>query len=44
MKRVTVCLEDDVYKKAKVKAVMEDKPLLKYIAELVIKDLEKEKE
>ena len=44
MKRVTVCLEEKKNKKAKVKAVMEDKPLLKYIAELVIKDLEKEKE
>lgn len=44
MKRVTVCLEDEVYKKAKIKAVMEDKTLLKYIAELVKEDLGKEKE
>lgn len=44
MKRITVCLEDDIYKKAKIKAVMEDKTLLKYIAELVRKDLQKEKE
>lgn len=44
MKRITVCLEDEVYKKAKIKAVIEDKTLLKYIAEIVEKHLEKEKE
>lgn len=44
MKRITVLLEEDIHKAAKVKAVMADTSLIKYISDLVKKDLETKKE
>ena len=44
MKRITVVLEDDVHKAAKIKAVMQDMSIIKYIAKLVEKDLDTKKE
>ncbi|MGP8315007.1 plasmid partition protein ParG [Enterocloster aldenensis] len=39
MKRITVVLDDDIHKAAKVKAVLQDTSIIKYIADLVEKDL-----
>ena len=44
MKRLVIELEDDFHKKIKLKAVMADKSIKKYIEDLLEADLEKEKE
>ena len=42
MKRITVILEDDVHKAAKIKAVIQDKSFIQYVAELIQKDVQKD--
>lgn len=44
MKRITVILDDDVHKAAKIEAVTQDKSLIQYVAGLIEKDVKKEKE
>lgn len=44
MKRVGIVLDDDLYKKAKLKSVQEDKTMKEYISELISKDVETKKE
>lgn len=44
MKQVTVRLDDDLHRAAKIKAVMKDKSLMQYIVDLIKKDLETKKE
>lgn len=44
MKRLGIVLDDELYKKAKIKIVREDKTMKQYISELIEKDLRKEKE
>lgn len=42
MKRVTIILEDEVHKAAKIKAVMQDKSFMQYVLDLICKDLQEE--
>lgn len=42
MKRVTIVLEDDLHKAAKIKAVMQDKSFVQYVSDLVRKDVQKD--
>lgn len=42
MKRATIVLEDNVHKAAKIKAVMQDKSFIQYVADLVKKDVQKD--
>lgn len=45
MKRVTFLVDDELYKKAKIKTIQTDRNMTEYLIELVKKDLEtKEKE
>ena len=44
MKRVTIVLEDSVHKAAKIKAVMQDKSFIQYVADLVERDVQKDLE
>ena len=45
MKRVTFLVDDELYKKAKIKTIQTDQNMTKYLIDLVEKDLEsKEKE
>ena len=44
MKRVTIILDDLLHKKAKIKAVERDKSFMQYVVDLIVKDLENEKE
>ena len=44
MKCVTIVLEDSVHKAAKIKAVMQDKSFIQYVAELVERDVQKDLE
>ena len=42
MKRATIVLEDSVHKAAKIKAVMQDKSFIQYVADLVEEDVQKD--
>lgn len=42
MKRSTIVLEENVHKAAKIKAIMQDKSFVQYVADLVRKDVEKD--
>ena len=42
MKRATIVLADNVHKAAKIKAVMQDKSFIQYVADLVKKDVQKD--
>ena len=42
MKRATIVLEDSVHKAAKIKAVMQDKTFIQYVADLVAEDVRKD--
>lgn len=42
MKRATIVLDDNVHKAAKIKAVMQDKSFIQYVADLVKKDVQKD--
>lgn len=44
MKQVTLRLDDDLHKTAKIRAVMQDKSLMRYVVDLIKKDLETKKE
>lgn len=44
MKRITVVLEDEMHKAAKIRAVMQDKTFMQYVVDLIQKDLETKKE
>ncbi len=44
MKQVTVRLDDDLHKVAKIRAVMQDKSFMQYVVDLIKKDLEIKKE
>ena len=44
MKQVTLRLDDDLHKRAKIRAVMQDKSLMQYVVDLIKKDLEIKKE
>lgn len=44
MKQITIKLDDDLHRTAKVKAVMQDKSFMQYVVELIQKDLETKKE
>lgn len=44
LKRVGIALEDDVHKAVKMKLIQKEKTMKEYIAELIEKDLRKEKE
>ena len=44
MKQVTIKLDDELHKSAKIKAVMEDKSLMQYVIDLMEKDLDNKKE
>lgn len=44
MKRVTLILEDELHKKAKIKSIQEDISFKEYVTQLIEKDLQKEKE
>lgn len=44
MKQVTLRLDDDLHKEAKIRAVMQDKSLMRYVVDLIKKDLETKKE
>lgn len=44
MKQVTLRLDDDLHKRAKIRAVMQDKSLMRYVLDLIKKDLEIKKE
>lgn len=40
MKQITLKLDDETHKAAKVKAVMHDKSFMQYVVELIQKDLD----
>ena len=42
MKRATIVLEDSVHKSAKIKAVLQDKSFIQYVADLVKQDVQKD--
>ncbi len=44
MKQLTVRLDDELHKSAKIKAVMEDKSFMQYVVDLIKKDLGNKKE
>lgn len=44
MKRVTVILDEATHKAAKIRAVMQDKSFMQYVADLIEEDLEAKKE
>lgn len=44
MKRITICLDDDLHKTAKIKAIMQNKSFMQYVVDLIKKDLETKKE
>ena len=44
MKQITIRLDDEIHKKAKIKAVIEEKSFMKYVVDLIEKDVQKEKE
>lgn len=44
MKRVTIIFDDELHKKAKIKAIQKDISLKEYVTLLIEKDLQKEKE
>lgn len=44
MKRVTLILEDELHKKAKIKAIQDDTSFKEYVIQLIKKDLQIEKE
>lgn len=44
MKQVTLRLDDDLHRAAKIRAVMQDKSLMRYVVDLIKKDLETKKE
>nr|DAM34577.1 MAG TPA: hypothetical protein [Caudoviricetes sp.] len=44
MKQVTIKLDDELHKSAKIKAVMEDKSFIQYVVDLIKKDLGNKKE
>lgn len=44
MKRITIVLEDETHKAAKIQAVIQDKTFTQCVTDLVRKDLETKKE
>lgn len=44
MKQITLKLDDDLHRAAKIKAVMQDKSFMRYVVDLIKKDLETKKE
>lgn len=44
MKRITIKMNDEMHKTAKIKAVMQDKTFMQYVIDLIQKDLETKKE
>ena len=44
MKAFTLRMDDELNKKAKIKAIEQDKTLQKYITDLIIRDLGEQKE
>lgn len=44
MKRVTLIFDDELHKKAKIKAIKSDMSFKEYVTKLIEKDLENEKE
>ena len=44
MKQLTVRLDDDLHKAAKIRAVMQDKSFMLYVVDLIKKDLDNKKE
>jgi len=44
VKQITLRLDDDLHKSAKIKAVLHDKSLMQYIVDLIKKDLDNKKE
>ena len=44
MKQLTVRLDDELHKSAKIKAVMEDNSFMQYVVALIKKDLDHKKE
>ena len=44
MKQVTLRLDDDLHRAVKIRAVMQDKSLMRYVVDLIKKDLETKKE
>ena len=44
MKQITIRLDDDLHKEAKIKAIMQNKSFMQYVVDLIEKDLETKKE
>ena len=44
MKQVTLRLDDDLHKAAKIRAIMHDQSFMQYVVDLIKKDLETKKE
>lgn len=44
MKQITLRLDDETHKAAKVKAIMQNKTFMQYVVDLIRKDLETKKE
>lgn len=44
MKQITLKVDDQIHKAAKIKAVMQGKPFMQYVLDLIKKDLETKKE
>lgn len=44
MRQVTLRLDDELHKAAKIRAVTQDKSLMRYVIDLIKKDLEIKKE
>lgn len=44
MKRITIAMDDEMHKAAKIEAVMQDKSFLRYVVDLIKKDLDTKKE
>lgn len=44
MKQITIKMNDEMHKTAKIKAVMQDKSFMQYVIDLIQKDIETKKE
>lgn len=44
MKQITIKLDEQTHKEAKINAVMQDKSFMQYVVDLIRKDLETKKE
>lgn len=44
MKQITIKLDETTHKAAKIRAVMQDKSFMRYVVDLIKKDLETKKE